>query len=74
MIQVVKFIQIRLATTGLIGSGIEIGIVFGALILATTINPSLRSQLFSYVIFRFYFRSYRFICYNDGFFLLIYVV
>nr|WPM94706.1 ATP synthase F0 subunit c [Ceratocystis fimbriata]WPM94758.1 ATP synthase F0 subunit c [Ceratocystis fimbriata] len=39
MIQVVKFIQIRLATTGLIGSGIEIGIVFGALILATTINP-----------------------------------
>lgn len=39
MIQVVKFIQIGLATMGLIGSGIEIGIVFGALILATTINP-----------------------------------
>lgn len=39
MIQVVKIIEIGLATMGLIGSYIEIGIVFGALILITTINP-----------------------------------
>ncbi len=33
-----------LATTGLIGAGVGIGIVFGALILGVTRNPSLRGQ------------------------------
>jgi F-type H+-transporting ATPase subunit c len=40
-----------LATTGLIGAGVGIGVVFGALILGVARNPSLRGQLFSYAIF-----------------------
>ena len=48
MIQVAKIIGTGLATTGLIGAGVGIGIVFGALILGVARNPSLRGQLFSY--------------------------
>ncbi len=55
MIQVAKIIGTGLATTGLIGAGIGIGIVFGALILGVARNPSLRSQLFSYAILGFAF-------------------
>ena len=39
-----------MATTGLIGAGVGIGVVFGALILGVARNPSLRGQLFSYAI------------------------
>lgn len=55
MIQVAKIIGTGLATTGLIGAGIGIGIVFGALILGVARNPSLRGQLFSYAILGFAF-------------------
>ena len=48
-------ICIGLATTGLIGAGIGIGVVFGALILGVSRNPSLRGQLFSYAILGFAF-------------------
>ena len=48
MIQVAKIIGTGLATTGLIGAGVGIGIVFGALILGVARNPSLRGQLFSH--------------------------
>ena len=48
MIQVAKIIGTGLATTGLIGAGVGIGVVFGALILGVARNPSLRGQLFSY--------------------------
>ena len=44
-----------LATTGLIGAGVGIGVVFGALILGVARNPSLRGQLFSYAILGFAF-------------------
>jgi F-type H+-transporting ATPase subunit c len=50
MIQAAKIIGTGLATTGLIGAGVGIGVVFGALILGVAINPSLRGQLFSYAI------------------------
>ena len=39
MIQAAKIIGTGLATTGLIGAGIGIGIVFGALILGVSRNP-----------------------------------
>ena len=69
MKEMAKIIGTGLATTGLIkaGIGIGIGVVFGCLILGVARNPSLRGQLSSY--FRFcFFRSNRFICFNDGFF------
>jgi F-type H+-transporting ATPase subunit c len=55
MIQAAKIIGTGLATTGLIGAGIGIGVVFGALILGVARNPSLRGQLFSYAILGFAF-------------------
>jgi len=55
MIQAAKIIGTGLATMGLIGAGIGIGTVFGALILGVARNPSLRGQLFSYAILGFAF-------------------
>lgn len=55
MIQVAKILGTGLATTGLIGAGVGIGIVFGALILGVARNPTLRGQLFSYAILGFAF-------------------
>ena len=55
MIQAAKIIGTGLATTGLIGAGVGIGVVFGALILGVARNPSLRAQLFSYAILGFAF-------------------
>ena len=55
MIQVAKIIGTGLATTGLIGAGVGIGVVFGALILGVARNPSLRGQLFNYATLGFAF-------------------
>jgi F-type H+-transporting ATPase subunit c len=55
MLESAKLIGTGLATTGLIGAGVGIGIVFGALILGVSRNPNLRSQLFSYAILGFAF-------------------
>ena len=55
IIQAAKIIGTGLATTGLIGAGIGIGVVFGALIIGVSRNPSLRAQLFSYAILGFAF-------------------
>nr|WDW20863.1 ATP synthase F0 subunit c [Valsa mali var. pyri (nom. inval.)] len=55
MVQVAKIIGTGLATTGLIGAGVGIGVVFGALILGVARNPSLRAQLFNYAILGFAF-------------------
>jgi F-type H+-transporting ATPase subunit c len=55
MIQVAKIIGTGLATVGIAGAGVGIGIVFGALILGVSRNPSLKSQLFSYAILGFAF-------------------
>ena len=48
-----KIIGAGLATIGLIGAGVGVGLVFSALINSTSRNPSLRSQLFSYTILGF---------------------
>lgn len=53
MIQAAKIIGSGLATIGLAGAGIGIGLVFGALILGVARNPSLTGQLFSYAILGF---------------------
>jgi F-type H+-transporting ATPase subunit c len=55
MIQSSKIIGTGLATTGLIGAGIGIGVVFGALILGVARNPSMQAQLFTYAILGFAF-------------------
>ena len=55
MIEAGRLIGTGLATTGLIGAGAGIGIVFGALILGVARNPNLRGQLFSYAILGFAF-------------------
>lgn len=53
MIQAAKIIGSGLAAIGLAGAGVGIGVVFGNLISATSRNPSLRPQLFSYAILGF---------------------
>ncbi len=53
MIQAAKIIGTGLATTGLIGAGVGIGVVFGALIIGVSRNPPLRGQLFLYAILGF---------------------
>lgn len=55
MIQVAKIISTGIATIGVAGAGIGIGLVFGALILAVARNPSLSGPLFSYAILGFAF-------------------
>jgi F-type H+-transporting ATPase subunit c len=45
MIQAAKIIGTELTTIGLIGAGVGIDVVFGALMLGVIINPSLISQL-----------------------------
>jgi len=55
LIQIVKRVGTGLATTGLIGAGVGIGVVFGALIIGVSRNPSLRDQIFSYAILGFAF-------------------
>ena len=53
MLASAKIIGAGLATIGLTGAGVGIGLVFAALINSTSRNPSLRSQLFSYTILGF---------------------
>jgi len=53
LVQAAKIIGSGLATIGLAGAGVGIGLVFGSLIEATARNPSLRPQLFQYAILGF---------------------
>jgi F-type H+-transporting ATPase subunit c len=48
-----KLIGAGLATIGLIGAGVGIGIVFGSLLLSFSRNPSLKQQLFAYALLGF---------------------
>jgi len=45
LLQASKFIGAGLATIGLAGAGVGIGTVFGAFILGTSRNPSLKDEL-----------------------------
>jgi len=53
IVQVAKIIGSGLATIGLAGAGVGIGLVFGSLIEGTARNPSLRAQLFQFAILGF---------------------
>jgi len=53
MLQGAKIIGSGLATIGLAGAGVGIGLVFGNLITATSRNPSLRPILFQYALLGF---------------------
>ena len=53
MLQAAKFIGAGLATIGLAGAGVGIGTVFGALVLGTSRNPSLKDELFRIAILGF---------------------
>jgi F-type H+-transporting ATPase subunit c len=55
MLESSKLIGAGLATVGLAGAGVGIGIVFGCLIVGVARNPSLKNQLFSYAILGFAF-------------------
>lgn len=48
-----KMIGSGLATIGLVGAGVGVGIVFASLILGFSRNPQLERQLFSYAILGF---------------------
>lgn len=55
MIQSSKIIGAGLATVGVLGAGVGIGVVFGCLIMGVARNPLLKNQLFSYSILGFAF-------------------
>ena len=48
-----KVIGAGLATIGLGGAGVGLGVVFGSLVLGTARNRSIKEQLFSYTILGF---------------------
>ncbi len=53
LIKFPKFIGSGLATIGLTGTGVGIGIVFAALIIAFSRNPSLKKELFAFALLGF---------------------
>lgn len=53
MLQAAKYIGSGLATIGLSGAGVGIGVVFSGLITGVARNPAMRAQLFSYAILGF---------------------
>ena len=55
MIQLAKITGTDLATTGLIRAGVDIGVVFGVLIMGVYVNLYLSGQLFAYAILGFAF-------------------
>jgi F-type H+-transporting ATPase subunit c len=48
-----KLIGAGLATIGLTGSGVGIGLIFGSLVLAVSLNPENQELAFSYAILGF---------------------
>jgi F-type H+-transporting ATPase subunit c len=52
-IQAFKLVGAGLATIGLVGAGVGVGIVFGSLILGVSRNPSLKAELFRNAILGF---------------------
>ena len=48
-----KTIGAGLACPGLIGAGVGIGLVFAALLKSYSVNPKLKTQLFSYALLGF---------------------
>jgi len=53
LLQAAKFIGAGIATIGLAGAGVGIGVVFSALILGISRNPSLKDEMFKMAILGF---------------------
>ena len=53
LLQAAKFIGAGIATIGLAGAGVGIGMVFSALILGISRNPSLKDEMFKMAILGF---------------------
>ena len=53
LLQSAKMIGAGLATIGVCGSGVGIGIVFGSLVNSVARNPSLTQELFKYALLGF---------------------
>ena len=53
LLQAAKFVGAGIATIGLAGSGAGIGIVFAALIVGISRNPSLKDEMFKMAILGF---------------------
>ena len=50
LLQAAKYVGAGIATIGLAGAGVGIGIVFSALILGISRNPSLKDEMFRMAI------------------------
>lgn len=48
-----KMLGAGLATIGLVGAGVGVGVVFGCLITGVSRNPSIKAELFRYAILGF---------------------
>ena len=48
-----KLIGAGLASIGVAGAGVGIGVVFGSFLIAYSRNPGLKSELFSYLLLGF---------------------
>ena len=48
-----KLLGAGLASIGVVGAGVGIGVVFGAFLIAYARNPGLKSELFSYLLLGF---------------------
>ena len=53
LLQCSKMVGAGLATIGLTGAGIGVGVVFGSLVIGFARNPNLQRDLFSYAILGF---------------------
>jgi F-type H+-transporting ATPase subunit c len=53
LLQAAQIIGSGIATIGLAGAGVGIGLVFASLIEGTARNPSMRPQLFQYAVLGF---------------------
>lgn len=53
IVQASKNVGAAISAIGLVGAGIGIGIIFGALILGVSRNPAIRNVVFGYAILGF---------------------
>ena len=53
LLQAAKFVGAGIATIGLAGAGVGIGVVFSALILGISRNPSMKDEMFRMAILGF---------------------
>ncbi len=58
MLQAAKYIGSGLATIGLAGAGVGIGVVFSGLITATARNPALRPEYLGSILFNYMLEQY----------------